>query len=328
MTGIGTVQWSILDEKGGLRHLRLPALLVPKCESRLLSTLVLLHHYKGEHLIQHSNFMRLCGHSQVDDRASVLVPYDKRSGLLKATMYRMPEVQSAVACLGQTISAVREEKLNLSEAEKELLKWHYRLGHLSFRRIQSLLRSGVFSHSESSRALHRSAYRIRHPPKCAACLYGKQSARPIPNKSSTIVWDAGGGILSGGLHPGQRTSIDHFISSTRGRRFESAGKSKEEDMFSGGIIFVNHASDFVFVDFCTSPNSNDSVLSKDKYESACRDVGVTPQSYLSDNGRAFTSKEFSSALSILHQSSSFSGVGAHHSNGKAEITIKRIMAIA
>ena len=54
-------------------------------------------------------------------------------------MYRMLEVASAIACLGQTISAVREENLNLSEAEKELLKWHYRLGHLSFRRIQSLL---------------------------------------------------------------------------------------------------------------------------------------------------------------------------------------------
>ena len=328
VTGIGTVQWTILDEKGDLRHLKLPALLVPKCERRLLSTSVLLQHYQGEHLIQHSSFMRLSGNPLVDNRSSVLVPYDKRSGLLKATMYRLPEVKSAIACLGQTISTVHKENLNLSEAEKELLKWHYRLGHLSFRRIQSLLRSGVFSHSESSRILHSSACRLRHPPKCAACMYGKQSARPIPNRSNTIVRDVGGGILSGDLHPGQRTSIDHFICSTRGRRLDSAGRTKEEDMFSGGIIFVDHASDFVFVDFCTSPNTTDSILSKEKYEATCRDVGVIPQAYLSDNGRAFTSKEFSFALSNLHQSSSFSGVGAHHSNGKAENTIKRIMAIA
>ena len=58
------------------------------------------------------------------------------------------------------------------------------------------------------------------------------------------------------------------------------------------------------------------------------EMSVIPQSYLSDNGKAFTSKEFSSELSSLHQSSSFSGVGAHHSNGLAENTIKRITAIA
>ena len=59
----------------------------------------------------------------------------------------MHEVKDAVAYLGETISNVREENLNLSATEKELLKWHYRLGHLSFRRIQSLLRTGIFSHS-------------------------------------------------------------------------------------------------------------------------------------------------------------------------------------
>ena len=273
VTGVGIVQWSILDENGGLRHLQLPALLVPECDSRLLSTSVLLQQYDNEHLIQQSTFIRLSGNPNSSDRASVLVHYDRRSGLLKATMHRMPEVENAVAYLGQTISAVRDENLNLSPAEKELLKWHYRLGHLSFRRIQSLLRSGVFSHSESSRLLHRSACHIRHPPKCAACLYGKQSARPIPNKSCTIVRDVGGSIISVDLQPGQRSSIDHFICSTRGRRLESAGKTKEEKMFSGGMVFVDHASDFVFVDFCTSPNTNDSILSKEKYEAVCRDVG-------------------------------------------------------
>ena len=66
-------------------------------------------------------------------------------------MFRFPEVEEAVACLGETINNVRSENLNLSESEKELLKWHYRLGHLSFRRIQALLRTGVFSHTEASR---------------------------------------------------------------------------------------------------------------------------------------------------------------------------------
>ena len=208
------------------------------------------------------------------------------------------------------------------------MKWHYRFGHLSFRRIQSLLRTGIFSNSESSRALHHTACRIRYPPKCAACLYGKQSAHPIPKRFTRVVRDPGGSILTGDLSPGQCTSVDHFICSTKGRRLDSAGKTKEEKMFSGGIVFVDHASDFVYTDFCISPNSHESLASKNKFEAACRDVGVVPQSYLTDNGKAFTSKEFSSSLSQFQQTSSFAGVGAHHHNGKAENTIRRIMAVA
>ena len=167
--GMGTVRWTMHDEKGGLRHFELTALYVPQCHYRLLSTSSLLQVYKGEHLIQHASFLRLSGNKSFINRASVLVPLDKQSGLLKVVMHRMPAVKDAAICLGQTISKVRSEYLNLSEGEKELLKWHYRLGHLSFRRIQTLLRTGVLSHNESARILHRTSCRIRHPPKCAAC---------------------------------------------------------------------------------------------------------------------------------------------------------------
>ena len=305
-----------------------PSSCITRYQTRLLSTPVLLRTYSQEHIEQYPTYKRLTGNPKLSNCPSVLVPLDKTSGLFKATMFRKNEIKEAVACLGETIDVVRAKNLNLSEAEKELLKWHYRLGHLSFRRIQSLLRTGIFAHTDSTRALHRSACRIRHPPKCAACLYGKQSARPIPRGSSTIVRDVGGSLLSGDLSPGQRASVDHFICSVKGRRLESAGKTKDEKMYSGGIVFVDHASDFVFVDFCISPNSHESLRSKENYEGMCREFGVVPQGYLTDNGRAFTSHEFTASLSSLHHSSSLSGVGAHHSNGKAENTIKRIMAIA
>ena len=132
--------------------------------------------------------------------------------------------------------------------------------------------------------------------------------------------------LQGVLHPGQRTSIDHFICSTKDRRIDSTGKKKEEKMLRGGVVFVDHASDFVFVDFCISPNSHETLRSKKKYEAFCRDVGVVPPKYFTDNGRAFTSREFEFSLSDFHQTSDLSGVGAHHSNGKAENTIKRTIA--
>jgi hypothetical protein len=52
-----------------------------------------------------------------------------------------------------TVSAVNNN-FQLTEAEKELSRWHFRLGHLSFRRIQFLMRSGALAASESARSLH------------------------------------------------------------------------------------------------------------------------------------------------------------------------------
>ena len=61
VTGVGIVQWTVRDEKGGLRHLQLPALLVPECKGRLLSTSILLQKYPDESITQYSSFMRLSG---------------------------------------------------------------------------------------------------------------------------------------------------------------------------------------------------------------------------------------------------------------------------
>jgi hypothetical protein len=79
-----------------------------------------------------------------------------------------------------TLSVVSNSNINLSEPEKELLRWHYRLGHLSFWKIQFLLRSGVLSHSAATHRLHATARQIAPPPKCAACMYGKHIVALLP----------------------------------------------------------------------------------------------------------------------------------------------------
>jgi hypothetical protein len=57
------------------------------------------------------------------------------------------------------------ENNSLSEAHKELLWWHFRLGHLGFMKIQFLMRSGVLATSQAMRRLHTSASKIHPPPK-------------------------------------------------------------------------------------------------------------------------------------------------------------------
>jgi hypothetical protein len=67
------------------------------------------------------------------------------------------------------------------------------------------------------------------------------------------------------------------------------------------VVFFDHASGFVSVEFQSSLSSHATLASKVSFEQMCHDYGVMPQKYLSDNGGAFTSKEYSDHLSAFHQ---------------------------
>ena len=115
-------------------------------------------------------------------------------------------------------TAVDPSNINLSEPEKELLRWHQRLGHLDFRKIQFLMRTGVLSLSQSKRSLHSRAAKLVHPPKCAACQFGKQTARGTKSKptNTAVVADRTPVLKQDKLFPGQTVSVDHFVSTTKG----------------------------------------------------------------------------------------------------------------
>jgi hypothetical protein len=72
-------------------------------------------------------------------RSSVTVHVDPSNNLPTCPIFSYGESDKAVEALATTISVVSDANLNLSEPEKELLRWHFRLGHLSFRKIQFLL---------------------------------------------------------------------------------------------------------------------------------------------------------------------------------------------
>ena len=85
---------------------------------------------------------------------------------------------------------------------------------------------------------------------------------------------------------------------------------------------MDHASNFVHVEHHTSLSSHDTLRAKELFELFCRDHGVLPQKYMSDNATAFTSKGFTENLK------EHAGAGAHHHNGHAERSIRTIMSIA
>jgi hypothetical protein len=99
-------------------------------------------------------------------------------------------------------------------------------------------------------------------------------------------------------------------------------------MFAGGCLFIDHASNFVHVEFQKHLNTHETLKAKQNFKLMARDSGVIPQSYLSDNGGSFTSAKFTEHLGALKQVVKFAGVGAHHHNGHAERAIQMVMSIA
>jgi hypothetical protein len=326
--GRGHVIWVMHDANGYLRKVKVPAFYVPKCRVKLLSTTSLLQEYEGETITVEAHQMTLSGVDGDPIRGAVTAQVNASNNLPTSIAYHFVDVPLGAQALTSVINEVSVSNLNLDEQQKELLRWHHRLGHIGFRKIQSLMRSGVLCDSEKQRRLHTACCKIVTPPLCAACQYGKQKRKPAPSKTATAVRDNVGNLKKDDLLPGQTISVDHFICSTKGRLLNSAGKTKASEMYDGGCIFADHGSGLVHVVFQTTIDTHETLKAKKKFETFCRDYGISPQQYQSDNGKPFTSQAFTEDLSTFQQIIKFAGVGAHHHNGVAERSIQSVMSIA
>ena len=158
------------------------------------------------------------------------------------------EVKTNLAAMHFCVT--QEANQNLSVAQKELLKWHCRLGHIHLKRVQMLMKSGALGDSPKVRAAARLDVE-QHKFMCGSCAFGKakrRSSRPKTVKAKQ--WDAPKPpeklLSKDTLFPGQKVSMDHFVVSTPGRLWNSRGSESHDRMFKGGVIFVDHASGFVF----------------------------------------------------------------------------------
>ena len=331
IAGVGQVAWSFVDTTGMLRTLKVPAYLVPKASVRLLSTSSLLQAYSDETIsldgarLVLSGAASSLGHPQ---RNSIEILLDPTCNLPISYAYSDGAVSTVQHALNSTITTVSQSNMNLSPAEKELLRWHFRLGHLGHRRIQFLMRAGTLAHSETARRMHQQASKLENCPLCTACQYAKQRQRHAPGKRQSVVHDRAHALKKDNLFAGQRVSVDHFVCSTRGRLFHTYGKEDSKLQYTGGAIFVDHATGFLYVGFQVHLNTHETITSKVNFEQCCRDYGVVVQEYLSDNGSSFSSQAFRKHLENFAQIIRYAGVGAHHHNGAAERSIQTVMGIA
>jgi hypothetical protein len=140
-----------------------------------------------------------------------------------------------------------EANQNLTCAQKELLLWHWRLGHAGFDWIKQLFSPLPNGRGTILTSAKGDVTRCQNP-LCAACLFARQTRRGAGvqvhrNRPKHELM-----LRANHLEPGDCVSMDQYQSKEmRGRLSKTYGKESEDKKFSGGTIFVDHASAKVFV---------------------------------------------------------------------------------
>ena len=186
--------------------------------------------------------------------------------------------------------------------------------------IQLVLKSGVLG----TGPLQKAASKCEHV-KCASCRYAKARKR---NTTSTLTKPTNNAhIRANDVFAGQKISMDHFSVGVKGRLFESRGKTSNDSMYTGGCIFYDHATSYVYIHLQVQINTIEALQAKMSFERHLFDYGIIAQAYHADNG-IFNAKEYVKEIEDNFQQIQYSGVGAHHQNGCAERAIGTMFSIA
>ena len=79
-------------------------------------------------------------------------------------------------------------------------------------------------------------------------------------------------------------STDHYISRDPVRLYHTKGKSYRSDIFSGGYIFIDHASGYFSVKHQVAINATETVKSKPTFEREAQSQEVVLKKYHTGNG--------------------------------------------
>jgi hypothetical protein len=204
------------------------------------------------------------------------------------------------------LAIVEDEEINFSDLQHELMHWHYRLGHLSYKKLKQLAEMGDIP------------YRLRNarPFKCTACMFAKATKRPWRTKAPINQRS-----IPPVTQPGDCVSVDQLESKTPGFVGQLKSPILTKNRYKIATIFVDHFSRLSFVYLQYSSSGAETLKAKLAFEDFARSHGVTIKHYHADNGR-FVDNLFKNSCEEKGQTQSFCGVNAHWQNGIAERHIR------
>ena len=162
----------------------------------------------------------------------------------------MTTPQATVIDMGPITQVIPEDPEPKSmDPQDELLRWHYRLGHLPFNHIKQL----------SSKGQLPKCLLTCHTPFCAACQYGKMTKRPSRVKGDNKE------TAKMATYPGQVVSVDQLESTSPGFIAQLKGTLTQQ-RYKYATVFVNQFSRYTFVYLQKRVTSQETVMAKHAFE--------------------------------------------------------------
>ena len=310
--GYGKVRWEVYDDSGRRHFILTTAYYVPDARLRLFSPQEYIHQHPTSKFVisHHASYFKF-------PKCASKLTFRLHNGVYTPTL--LPLAFPHTSPIAANVTA--DSNINLTTAQKELLQWHFRLGHFNLRWIQRLTR--VREGEKEPVLPTKTKASSCQVPLCAACQFGKMHRRTEGAVIQEKVDEKDGSLKVNHLRPGQVVSADQFVSKLPGRLSTSRGREREEEKYSGGTIYVDHASSYVHVNNQVLLTAAETIRGKHQFERELLLHGVNVLAYRGDNG-VFKAAEFMRDLELKGQTIEFAGVGAHHQNGIAERAIRTI----
>ncbi|GFH61161.1 hypothetical protein CTEN210_17637 [Chaetoceros tenuissimus] len=288
--GTGTMKCIVYTDTGYRREILTEALYVPTAQLRILSVCKYQEEHRGEG----------CSFTLDDDGCRFTLPSSLGGGTITfnyrstnyiptTTSYTQQFMKSMDSSSQCVFNVVERNNLNLSAAQKSLLKLHYCLGHFNLAWIQNMIRKDILKVYDADKTALTSKDAICF---CQASNLAKATRKNEGVVKQSIRKEKDGALKREILRPGACVSTDQFVSSLP-----------------------------------VSLGAAETIRSKHAFERDAIKHGVMIHQYRGDNG-VYQSNEFKKDLQTFSQHMDYCGVGAHHQNGVAERGIRTVSEAA
>ena len=129
--GIGTVAWTFQCEDGSAQVIKVKAFYVPDLKRRLFRPQQFFQESQGGTMTLEHNQAKF----QWKDGTLLTIPYHTKCNLPIVQATNKSSDFRTMANLNN-INLTSDSNINLTPAEKDLLNWHYKLGHVGFSQIK------------------------------------------------------------------------------------------------------------------------------------------------------------------------------------------------
>ena len=247
--GVGIVKWKLTSNAGDELEIYITgALYIPQLPTRLLAPQHLAFQIGGPN----DGFMALARHGVMrigEHRFPIQYSIKNNLPMLRTTpgitklRANNNELEQPTLMPSGTENDQGIVKYNMSKIQREFLFLHKRLGHMFFQHMQKLVRLDKIPKKFSNVSI----------PRCRECLEAVQTMRPVDALPKNI--------KANDLTPGECFLVDQLQSGTLG--FVPTWKGKPtKRKYGAAIVFVDHASKWIFINLNESTGSEEALKAK------------------------------------------------------------------